>query len=203
MSCQEFWKRLSRPPGEEQDLDPEHNAHLAQCPSCAARMDRQRELRAGLKLVAERFSGLKAPARVEGRLLRAFRAQNGLETPAGRRGWMVPACWAAAAALLLAAGIWLSGSRQPAPPRIAPAVAELAAVSDVEAASADADGFIPLPNAESLGPNDDVNIVRMEVPRSTIVELGFEVSADRGADRVEADVLLGSDGLAKAVRFLE
>ena len=201
MSCQEFWKRLSGPPGPEMELEPEQRMHLAECPACAAYISRQRELAAGLKLVAERFSGLKAPARVEVRLLRAFRAHNGMALPTERRErWTVAIGWALAAALLLAIGMWLTGSRQPAPLRAGPAIAELAFEPET---GAEAEGFIPLPNAEQLGPNDEVNMVRMEVPRSTMVELGVAVSADRDSDRVEADVLLGSDGLARAVRFLD
>jgi len=201
MSCQEFWKRLAKPPGAELDLDAEQRAHLAACPACPAHLARQRELAAGLRLVAEGFKSLKAPARVEEGLLRAFRAQNGLPVYTNRSRWTLAAGWAMAAALLLAAALFLTDLRQPAPPRSAPVLAELA--SDTELAAMEADGFIPLPNAERPGPNDELNMVRMEVPRSTIVELGFEVSADRDSDRVEADVLLGADGLARAVRFLE
>jgi hypothetical protein len=203
MNCQEFWKRLSNPPGSTLDLGPEHRAHLAGCPACSAHLERQRELAAGLKLVADRFSGLKAPARLEGRLVRAFRAQYGLEDPFRRKGWLIPAWSGAAATLVLVAGMFLSSVRLPAPPRATPDSADLAAVSDVDVAGSESDGFIPLPNAERVGPNDDVNVVRMEVPRSTMLELGFPVSADRTSDSVEADVLLGSDGLARAVRFLD
>jgi hypothetical protein len=63
-------------------------------------------------------------------------------------------------------------------------------------------GFIPLPNAERIAPNEPMNLVRLEVPRSTMIALGFEVRADRAEEAVEADVLLGADGVARAVRFL-
>jgi hypothetical protein len=36
-----------------------------------------------------------------------------------------------------------------------------------------------------------------------MIALGYPVAADRGAELVEADVVLGSDGLARAVRFLD
>ena len=36
-----------------------------------------------------------------------------------------------------------------------------------------------------------------------MIELGFAVSAERAAERVEAEVMLGPDGLARAVRFLD
>lgn len=204
MNCQEFWKRLAHPPGAEVSLRSEHDAHLAECPACAARMARQRELAAGLRRMAENMSGVHAPARVETRLLRAFRQQNAIAAPRERNRWLLPLCWAAAAALLLAAAIFLTGGRQPERHPQMALLTEPSSAPDADAA-ADAvpEGFIPLPNAERIGPNDDVNLVRMEVPRSTMVELGLAVSADRGSDRVEADVLLGSDGLARAVRFLD
>jgi hypothetical protein len=56
---------------------------------------------------------------------------------------------------------------------------------------------------EALGPNDEVNLVRIEVPRSALMALGFAVSAERALEPVEADVVLGPDGQARAVRFLD
>jgi hypothetical protein len=164
-------------------------------------MARQQELAAGLSRVAESLSGTGAPARVEARLLRVFRAENGLPESPGRNRWLLPLCWSAAAALLLALVLLLAG-RQPSPQRVMPALAEVASPADADTLAQE-DGFIPLPNVERFGPNDAVNMVRMEVPRSAMLELGFSVSPDRASEAVEADVLLGSDGLARAVRFLD
>jgi len=36
-----------------------------------------------------------------------------------------------------------------------------------------------------------------------MIELGFAVSAERASEPVEAEVVLGADGLARAVRFLD
>ena len=36
-----------------------------------------------------------------------------------------------------------------------------------------------------------------------VIALGYPVAADRAAELVQADVVLGSDGLARAVRFLD
>jgi hypothetical protein len=73
---------------------------------------------------------------------------------------------------------------------------------------ADSDGFIPLPNsagfaAADTADGDEVNLVRVEVPRSAMFALGLDVSADRAEEMVEADVMLGSNGMARAVRFLD
>lgn len=206
MNCQEFWNRLSKPPGGESELGAESQAHLQECPLCAAHRARRRELAAGLRHVARNFSGIEAPARVEARLLKAFRAQNGVPARLERRAWLAPLGWAAAVAMVLAAGMMLTGARRPVAPVVAPA-----AIAQVEAAAAvngeevgpEADGFIPLPNAERIGPNEDFNLVRVEVPRSAMMAVGIPVSADRASEPVEADVLLGSDGLVRAVRFME
>jgi len=40
------------------------------------------------------------------------------------------------------------------------------------------------------------------VPRSAMLAVGLTVSADQGSELVEADVKMGSNGLARAVRFL-
>jgi hypothetical protein len=44
--------------------------------------------------------------------------------------------------------------------------------------------------------------VRIEVPRSALVALGFEVSGEGSEEPVEADVMLDADGVARAVRVL-
>jgi hypothetical protein len=46
-------------------------------------------------------------------------------------------------------------------------------------------------------------MVRVEVPRSAMLEVGLAVSADRVSELVEADVVLGPDGLARAIRFVD
>src|SRR5260370_42713042 len=64
-------------------------------------------------------------------------------------------------------------------------------------------GFMDLPNAAEIGPNEDLNMVRVEVPRSAMIALGLEVGPEQAWQPVQADVMLGADGLARAVRFLE
>jgi len=81
---------------------------------------------------------------------------------------------------------------------------EPAGVVDTGDDSADADsGFILLPNMERIGPNEDVNLVRVELPRSSMIAVGYAVSAERASEPVVAEVMLGADGLAHAVRFLD
>jgi len=53
-----------------------------------------------------------------------------------------------------------------------------------------------------MDPNDDVNVVRLAVPRTAMLAVGLPVSPERASELVEADIMLGSDGMARAVRFL-
>jgi hypothetical protein len=62
--------------------------------------------------------------------------------------------------------------------------------------------FIPLPNAAGSPQDDDVDLVRVELPRSAVTALGMPASDDGDAESVEAEVLVGPDGMARAVRFL-
>jgi hypothetical protein len=63
--------------------------------------------------------------------------------------------------------------------------------------------FMRLPNAEEFAPNEATNLVRVELPRSSMIALGFSVPEERESETVEADVVLGADGVARAVRFLD
>lgn len=206
MTCQEFWNSLPQAATPQ-----EHQDHMRECPACAAACERQGSLRSGLRTVADQWRHLQAPARVEDHLVAAFRAHSGLATRPLRRQWLPVATWlAAAAGIALVAITLVSGrpGRPPAPHRTGKNVEWAIAQSSGDPVSAEdlpySDGdFIPLPNAAQIGPNEDVNLVRVEVPRSTMIELGYEVSPDRISEPVEAEVVLGADGLARAVRFLD
>jgi anti-sigma factor RsiW len=198
MNCQEFWNTIP-----ELD-DCEDSRHLLECPACAARMSRHRELEAGFRGVAAGFRRVEAPPRVEARLRAAFRVHTGREGRTPSRRWIPAVTWATAFAVMFALGALLVRPRQPEAARPAQHTVELAVLLP----QADADGFIPLPNAAGVAAGDaadedDVNLVRVAVPRSAMVALGFDVSTDRAEELVQADVMFGSNGVARAVRFLD
>ena len=56
-------------------------------------------------------------------------------------------------------------------------------------------------NAASL--QDGGQIVRVELPRSALVNFGLPVNMDRYNEKVKADVIFGVDGLAHAIRFVQ
>ena len=49
----------------------------------------------------------------------------------------------------------------------------------------------------------DAQMVRVELPRSAMANFGLPVNVDRADQRVKADVLMGADGLARAIRFVQ
>jgi len=132
---------------------------------------------------------------VEAHLVRAYRERFRRHVPPARevRRW-----WAVAAAVLLVAGALWIGMRQPAPPLVAANSGFAAAAGSEEEDTA----FVPLPNAAGSPQDDDVDLVRVELPRSAITALGVAASDDGDAESVEAEVLVGPDGMARAVRFL-
>jgi hypothetical protein len=204
MNCQEFWIQApesSRPPGAGLV------AHLSDCPACASAWARQQKVAAGLRQVAAGWSHMEAPARIEARLVGAFRAQAGLARSRRPRAWVGALTWATAAAAVLVLAFSLVRGREPqtALPKTVPANALILAAlqESPDGAGGLEAGFIPLPNVEQLAPNEPGDLVTVEVPRSAMIALGFEVSPERAAEPVQAEVMFGPDGVARAVRFLD
>ena len=63
--------------------------------------------------------------------------------------------------------------------------------------------FIPLTYMTAVNLQDGGQIVRVELPRSALANFGLPVNMDRYNEKVKADVLLGVDGLAHAIRFVQ
>ena len=208
MKCQEFWNTM---PELSHQAEDGHFEHVRKCAACAALLNRQRTLALGLRRLAADWQCVEAPARVESRLTAAFLGQAGLTVLRPATRWWVPvATWATAAVAVIALATFLARDRHVVPAhRTTSNRVELAAVeppADLEMlgdfSGADND-FIPVPNAARIEPNEDLNLVRVEVPRSAMIALGYAVSEDRASEPVEAEVVLGADGLARAVRFLD
>ena len=76
---------------------------------------------------------------------------------------------------------------------------ESVALAETEVAT----DFMPIGYVSSASLQDGGSVVRVELPRSTIVSMGFAMNMDRYGERVKADVLMGADGLARAIRFVQ
>ena len=61
--------------------------------------------------------------------------------------------------------------------------------------------FISIPYVAPLDPQENSAIVRMDIRVATLMSVGYKLAADPDAI-VQADVLVGEDGRAHAVRVL-
>lgn len=208
MNCQEFW---SQAPGGSLAESAVRSAHLSECPVCASEWNAQRSVAAGLRQVAVEWNRMEAPARVEARLVSAFREQSGLAKPRRAPVWIPALTWAMAAAAVLVLAVSLvrvhgPQSAAPRPPASKSAILaslEMPDGMDAENAVESDSGFVPLPNVDQLAPNEPGDVVTVEVPRSAMIALGFAVSPEQAAEPVQAEVIFGPDGVARAVRFLD
>jgi hypothetical protein len=204
MNCEEFWDAGP----ELKDPAPELRSHALACPECARQLADQEALSAGLRAAAAEWKTIGAPERVERALISAFRSKQAIERRPARFPWIPVMTWAAAAGILIALAMMTVRGRQPvvAPQHPVHRNLQMAVVqASVEWLGDDdslAGEFIPLPNVEQVGDSEDVNVVRMEVPRSAMLAVGLPVSPDRISELVEADVMLDGDGVARAVRFV-
>jgi hypothetical protein len=82
------------------------------------------------------------------------------------------------------------------PARRSPKTAPPAVVTEL------ATDFFTVPYSEPLRPEESRRIVRVQVPRSTLATFGLPVNAEWALEPIQADVLVGEDNLARAIRFV-
>jgi hypothetical protein len=62
--------------------------------------------------------------------------------------------------------------------------------------------FIPLTYTSDASSMSNGMIVRVEVERATLIAMGLPLNTERSASRVTADLMLGDDGVARAIRLV-
>ncbi len=123
----------------------------------------------------------EAGPHVAERLSAAFRARHPRKTPI----WI----YAAAACVLVLLGLSFIYQR-----RTAPAPHDFVY---------NASGFIALPYSQSGVPLESVVVIRVQITPSQLSSMGVAVPAAASTAKVKADVLVGQDGVARAVRLAE
>jgi hypothetical protein len=63
--------------------------------------------------------------------------------------------------------------------------------------------FIALPYAQSEVPLEQPVIVRVQIPALELGGMGMPLAPIAGKEKVSADLLIGQDGIARAVRVVE
>ncbi len=146
--------------------------------------DQRSPLDEALRALEQEDAGLGASTDVAERLRFEVRARGRSRR---RRQYL----FAAAAAAVLVVALFASrGPTSPAPPALAPVVNQEVATD-----------FFPLTDGDL--PVRNGYVVRLEVPGTSLAAFGLE-PFDPAANRVTivADVVVGEDGLARAVRFV-
>jgi len=183
--------------------------HAAKCPGCAALQESWQEARVALQLLRETTQDAQAPQRVEMRLRSEFGRRHRI---AKARFAAIFAAWTLAAATVVIAGVSWRNWRLAQTPREhvsventvkAPTPAATAKDTPEEAtlvAGNEFGGFTTLPG--SLPQEmDDSAIVRVRMQRGALGALGLPVNEERVSDWIQVDLLVGEDGLPKAVRL--
>jgi hypothetical protein len=63
--------------------------------------------------------------------------------------------------------------------------------------------FLPVGYTSPMNLQDGGQVMRVELPRSALAGFGLPVNMNRVNERVKADVLVGRDGQARAIRFVQ
>jgi hypothetical protein len=171
--------------------------HLRECPACAARWASERNLEAHLEAVKEAAAARQPADAQRERIMRQFaRMHRRTVHPLVR--WAL----AAAAALVLATGVW-SVWRGVAPPvshpgQSAPGTGTWADAAEAEEPDA-GEGFVAVPYAPPLAPGEFVRVVHAELDVVELARMGVLVD-DFDTAVVPADMVVGEDGFPRAVR---
>ena len=201
--------------------------HTAHCASCADRMTQAVMLAEASEMACGNLREQQTPARVEAAVLAAFRHHH------RRANWRRTFEWTAvgAVAATVLALVWTfagpsRGQSTPSPKKdvssqtTGPLDAQLnvpaqpaTSVSSTEAEvlsagigeTLAADDFVQLPYADAIGPEDLGMVVRVQLTRASLTELGYPAtdSLNPEDDLVSADVLVGEDGWPRAVKVIQ
>jgi hypothetical protein len=191
------------------------DAHLALCQRCRGALAEQQRISAALREIAVEARALHAPAALESSLRAWFRdrhARASAPTRLRRHAWRQAVAGLGA---LLAVLLGLQGTQElsraqrdsrAAAPTSGPTVTGRREAAPAYTSQGSAGeprvAFVPLlysadPWTAGAGP-----VVRMRVPAGVLGTLGYAVSPAEAQTRVTADVWLGEDGVARAIRFV-
>jgi hypothetical protein len=199
--------------------------HAAHCGKCAEGMAEAGVLADVTEAAAGSVREQQAPASVEAALLSAFRSQRRRTIRWRTFEWAA----AGAAAAMLAIVLWTSSapskgqpppepgkdvsshSKEPldasGPESTQPDEAVLGA--EQEGSNAATGGtysmadFVPVPFTDGIGPEDPGMVVRVQLTRASLAELGYPVDELYSSDWIRADVLVGQDGWPRGVRLVQ
>jgi hypothetical protein len=181
-------------------LDRQLRAHLAVCADCAERWDAERQLTAQLGIIRARTAALRSPDHQRESLLQDFsRIHRHKAVPSW--AWAL----AAAAAILLAVFLGHAAGKRTRPvvrqERTVLYEASLSNLSN-DASALSSDDFIAVPYTPPLAPGEIVRMMHANFYPEALASMGVDVDPS-WAGELPADVLVGEDGLPRAVRITD
>ena len=219
MNCREF-ESLSRDMGRNQgiseDVCQKALAHVESCTRCRERLDDEKTLSARLHLLAASMERERAPAELETILISTYRQRMSSDRPSlsipshSSYQWV----WRTGRSLMEVAAVILlfAVSLQlllTLPPSLLPTYTEEPAKGSVvtprggESPLAElTTDFIPLVPCVGLDCFEGGQLVRVAMPRLALIFLGLPMNEQLAQEPVTADVLIGGDGVARAIRFV-
>lgn len=199
--------------------------HAAHCDRCAERMAEATVLAETSESMGKNGRADEAPARVEAAVLAAFRQHH------RRAAWRRTLEWASvgAAAAVLLIFLWTMNGRarlqSPQPPKgnvssqsnspmdakVSEPAAQNAATLVASAAVANGDkgelyaasDFVPVPYTGAVNADDPGMVVRVQLTRSSLAQLGYPMAGTPDEELVLADVLVGEDGWPRGVKVVQ
>jgi hypothetical protein len=199
--------------------------HTAHCGSCAQRMLDAAALVEASEMTGKRLRAEQTPAHVEASLLAAFRSHHRGASWRRRLEWAS----AGAAAAVLLIFLWtvsgrMKGQSQTAPRKdfssqskqpveakatATPAQEESTQYAEVEIPDTSTSeafvpsDFVPVPFTAGVAPDDPGMVVRVQLTRASLSELGYPIAETPDEDLIPADVLVGEDGWPRAVKLVQ
>ena len=167
------------------ELSPDEAAavdtHISDCAECREQIDAFRALSSAI----DGYSSALLEPPPDGQRRDLVAAMDGRKLAKRRSAYAV---LAVAASVILTAAVAFLMPKNPESPVPAPNIAS--------------DSFIALPySTVSLSAEGGV-VLQVEVPRSAVALAGMPVSNGPADGKVKAEVLVGADGLARGIRFL-
>lgn len=211
--------------------EPHLAAHLDACLACADFLSAQRRVSVAVREIAVQGRAAKLPRGLESELLAEFEVVR-KAAPQPRLYWLSAGALALAAGLMAVVVQLRSPGRPatqppsvvakvampsalpttlessvPAAPGLRPVTVPPRPIRPVRAAAArpvdqEEQPFVSIPYTMPLGPEERGNVVRMDVPVSALIAAGLPMRVWDMSANASADVLVGEDGRARAVRLV-
>ena len=168
--------------------------HLIECPRCAERWEAEMELSRSMHDVRSAVNPLRSTPDARRRLMAEFDERR---HHAVMHRWLVFAM--AAFTILLLVGAWKQVRW--ADRGTAQRTVQTEAYHNTEDLMAE-NGFVPVPYAAPLAQGEFVEVVQRDLTPAALARMGFSVQSVSGS-YVTTDLMVGEDGLPRAVRLAE